>query len=282
MREISLQLPHLRLAGQAWGEARLPPLLAIHGWLDNAASFDQLAPLLSSRFHIVAIDLPGHGRSEPRAAGSWYPFIDWPDDVYGAMRALGWERCTLLGHSLGGAIASVYAAAHPQQVERLLLIESLGPLTQSAESALQQLRRGYAQRAAYAAKSLRVFDTLEVAVDARRVANDLDEPAARALVERGLRQVDGGWSWSTDPRLTVATPIRHTEAQLQALLAGVEAPTLAILADPPTSYLPTAMMDGRAACIPDVRVLRMTGNHHLHTAHAQPLAEAILQFCGNG
>ncbi len=70
-RELSLELPHLRLAAQAWGDPQLPRLLALHGWLDNAASFDRLAPLLCGHFHIVAIDLPGHGRSGHRPPGTW-------------------------------------------------------------------------------------------------------------------------------------------------------------------------------------------------------------------
>ncbi|HJU38804.1 MAG TPA: alpha/beta fold hydrolase, partial [Tahibacter sp.] len=141
-REIALELPHLTLAALAWGDPALPPLLAVHGWLDNAASFSALAPLLAARFHVVAIDLPGHGRSAHRAPGTWYHYVDYLGDLAGAVAALGWQRFTLLGHSLGGAVASAYAAAHPERVGRLLLVESLGPLTQAPEAALEQLRKG--------------------------------------------------------------------------------------------------------------------------------------------
>jgi len=72
VRELELELPHLRLAAQVWGDPLLPRLLALHGWLDNAASFDRLAPLLCEHFHIVALDLPGHGRSGHRPPGTWY------------------------------------------------------------------------------------------------------------------------------------------------------------------------------------------------------------------
>ena len=279
-REITLELPHLTLAATAWGDPSLPPLLAVHGWLDNAASFSALAPLLAAHFHVVAIDLPGHGRSAHRPPGTWYHYIDYLGELHGAAAALGWQRYSLLGHSLGGATASAFAAAHPERIERLLLIESLGPLTQAPEAALEQLRKGLVEREAYANKTLRVFPDVDIAVAARQGANGLSEAAARALVERGVRAVDGGWSWSSDPRLTLASPLRYTEAQIQAILRGIAAPTLMILCTPATPYLPSALMQARADCVPGIRVAHLPGNHHLHLENAPPVAEAILRFCG--
>jgi len=279
-RELELPLPHLKLAALAWGDPARPPLLAVHGWLDNAASFATLAPLLAERFHVVAIDLPGHGRSDHRPPGAWYHYLDYTDEVHGAAAALGWDRFSLLGHSLGGAVACVFAAVHPAQIERLLLVESLGPLTAPPEQALEHLRRGFGQREAFREKSLRVFAAIEEAVEARVAASGLSEPAARLLVERGLRRVDGGWSWSSDPRLTLATPLRFVEAQIQAMLRGIEAPSLVVLAETETPYLPRTLIDARAACVHDLRVLRLPGRHHLHLEDPAPTARAMLDFRG--
>lgn len=282
MRELTLDLPHLTLAATAWGDPALPPLLAVHGWLDNAASFSTLAPLLASRFHVVALDLPGHGRSAHRPPGTWYHYIDYLGDLHGAAVALGWSRFSLLGHSLGGAVASAYAAAHPERVERLLLVESLGPLTQTAEAALDQLRKGAADREGYSDKALRIFPDIAMAVTTRERAGGISNAAALALVERGLRAVDGGWSWSSDPRLTLASPLRYTEEQIRTILRGITAPALLVLCEPATPYLPSAMMDARASCIAGIRVERMPGNHHLHLENPAPVAEAILRFCADG
>ena len=280
--ELQIELPHLTLAAQSWGDATLPPLLAIHGWLDNAASFTTLAPLLSKHFHIVAIDLPGHGRSAHRPAGGWYHYVEYLADLQAAVAALGWTRYSLLGHSLGGATASIFAAAQPAGIERLLLIESLGPLTAAPEAALEQLRRGLDQRAGLHGKTLRVFADTQLPVHARMQANDLSEPAATALVERGICAVPGGWSWSSDARLTLASPQRYTEAQIQTILRGIACPTLVVLATPATSYLPDAMMQARAACVADIRLVRLPGNHHLHLENPVPVAKEIAAFCGWG
>jgi len=275
-RELSLELPHLRLAARAWGDPALPPLLALHGWLDNAASFDRLAPLLCEHFHIVALDLPGHGRSEHRPAGTWYHYVDYLGDVLAAAAALGWTRFGLLGHSLGGAVASVLAAACPDRVERLLLIEALGPLAGDAGQTLAQLQRALAQRSALQDKALRVFTEVGAAERARMQANDLSAEAARILVGRGVRAVDGGFVWSSDPRLTLASPQRYIEAQILAVLEGIRAPTLLILAQPAPAFLEAGMINARIARVSGIEVVRMPGHHHLHLEDPAPVAAAIL------
>jgi pimeloyl-ACP methyl ester carboxylesterase len=277
-RELTLRLPHLELAALAWGEESAPPLLALHGWLDNAASFSALAPLLAERYHVVALDWPGHGRSQHRPRGSWYHYVDYADELAGAMRALGWERCSLLGHSMGGAVASIYAAVFPQRVDKLFLIEALGPLASLPEKALDNLRSAYAQREGFHEKALRVFASLEEAVAARATAGAMTPEAARVLVERGINRVDGGWSWSSDARLTLASPLRFSETQIMAALRGIAAPTLLILADPAQNYLAPELMETRAACVDDITVMRMPGHHHLHLDDPLPVAQAMQDF----
>ena len=277
-RALDLFLPGLRLAARGWGEETLPKLLALHGWLDNAASFDALAPLLCRHFHIVAIDFPGHGRSDWRPPGAWYHYVDYLSDALAAADALGWDRFGLLGHSLGGAVASMLAGACPDRIERLLLIEGLGPLTQSAEQALAQLRRAFAERGAAADKSPRVFADLDEAISARMRANDLSRAAARMLVERGVRPVEGGLTWSTDPRLMLASPVRYTEEQILVVLRGIRAPTGLILAEPEQPYMPRTAMDRRIAQVAAPEVVRMAGTHHLHLEDAAPVAAELLGF----
>jgi pimeloyl-ACP methyl ester carboxylesterase len=278
VRELELQLPHQRLAARAWGDSALPPLLALHGWLDNAASFDALAPLLCEHFYIVALDLPGHGRSDWRPPGVWYHYVDYLSDVLAAASALGWKRYSLLGHSLGGTVASILAASRPAVIEHLLLIEALGPLAGDPEQALTQLQRALDQRDAFEEKSLRVFAAPSLAIAARRQANGLSEHAAEVLVTRGIKTVPGGYSWSSDPRLTLASATRYNEAQVLAMLRGVQARTLLVLAQPEQPYLPREMIERRIAAVPHVTVRRLEGSHHLHLENPQPVATAILEF----
>jgi pimeloyl-ACP methyl ester carboxylesterase len=276
-REIELQLPHLRLAGLAWGRPGGTRVLAVHGWLDNAATFTALAPLLDD-VELVAIDLPGHGHSDHRAPGAYYHYVDYLGDVLGAADALGWERFTLLGHSLGAAIASVLAAAAPQRVDAAWLIEGLGPIATPAGKSLALLRQALQDREAIGAKSLRVFDRLEEAIAARMQANGLSEAAARELVERGTRCREGGWTWSSDPRLTLTSAIRLTEEQVLAYVAGIECPTLLVLADPAPPYFNAALVEARCAAVPTIERIVLPGSHHLHLEDPAPVAAAIAAF----
>ncbi|GAP64955.1 alpha/beta hydrolase fold domain-containing protein [Mizugakiibacter sediminis] len=276
--ELELALPATTLAARAWGDAAAPPLLALHGWLDNAASFDALAPRLAARFRVIALDLPGHGRSAHLPAGTHYHFVDYLDAALGAAEALGLERFRLLGHSLGAGVASLLAAAAPQRIERLALIEGLGPIADDPSHTLARFRDAVARRRGAEDKRTRLFARVEDAVEARVRAGGLDAAQARPIVERGVKAVAGGYTWSSDPRLTLPTPLRIEELQLRRVLAGIEAPALLLLADPPTPYLPTAMMDARAACVADIRVQRLPGGHHLHLDATASVAEALLPF----
>ena len=257
-------------------------VLALHGWLDNAASFVPLAPLLDG-IELVAPDLPGHGRSAHLAPGADYSFAGAVHAVLDIADALGWERFALLGHSMGAGIGSLLAAACPQRVERFVAIEALGALAEAPERTVARLREAVAATRALRDKRLRVFPDIATAVRARMQANALSEPVARLLVERGLVPAPAdaagpGLVWSSDPRLTLPTMLRTTEAQVVNLVEGIECPTRVIYADPAQPYLPDSLRRQRAALLPrgDMRVL--PGGHHLHMEDPQAVAAAIGDF----
>ena len=269
---VTIDPPPCSLRAQRWGDAALPPLLALHGWLDNAGSFARLAPLLAEHHHVIALELPGHGHSDHLPAGSHYHFLDYVRDVLAAADALQLARYTLLGHSLGAGVAALVASARPQRIERLLLIEGLGPLGDDGSHTLQRFRDALAPRSD---KPLRVFHSIEQAVEARSMVSDLTTELARPIVERGLLETAGGWRWRSDPRLTRSSASRLAESQVHALLRGIAAPTALLLAQPATSYLPDAMMQARAACVANITVTHMDGGHHLHLEHPQAVADWI-------
>ena len=137
--ELEIQTSTLRLSAKCWGNPEGIPLLAFHGWLDNAATFDYLAPLLTE-FRLVSLDLPGHGLSDHRPSGSSYHFTDVIVDVLEVIHVLGWDHFSLLGHSMGAGIASYLAGTIPEKIRFVILIEGLGSMVLKAEKMPENLR----------------------------------------------------------------------------------------------------------------------------------------------
>jgi pimeloyl-ACP methyl ester carboxylesterase len=125
--------------GKWWGSHDKQPMLALHGWQDNAGSFDTLAPLLSLHAPVLCIDLPGHGFSSHYPKGQFYYL--WWDGLIVVRRIVkhyGWEKVTILGHSLGGTIGFLYAATFPQDTEKLICIDIAGPAVRDVSYFVQQ------------------------------------------------------------------------------------------------------------------------------------------------
>jgi|SRR5690625_1154654 len=277
MREFSLPIPGGTIAGlrsRGHGGRRV---LALHGWLDNAASFVPLGPHLDG-LDLVVPDLPGHGRSFHLPPGADYSFSAALHTVLDIADALEWETFSLLGHSMGAGIASMVAAGCPERIERLVAIEALGALPEEPQRTARRLREAVQATRALGGKQLRVFADPAPAVRARMAANALGEQCARLLVERGLRRVDGGFSWSSDPRLTLPTMVRMTPAQVDDLVAGIACRTRVIYADPPQPYLPEPERSRRARLLPRGELVVIPGGHHLHMEQPAAVAAAIGDF----
>ena len=276
-REVGFDIPFGRIAGLRSGVPEGPKVLALHGWLDNAASF---LPLTAHFPHLdlVMLDLPGHGHSAHLGPGADYNLLVTVNAILDVADALGWERFAVLGHSMGAGIGSILAASVPERVTRLVAIEALGALAEAPQCTSARLREAVAAARSLASKKLRVFPDLAAPIRARMQANQLSEPSARLLVERGVIPVEGGFVWSSDPRLTLPAMQRMTEAQVRQLIAGIECPTRVVFADPPQAYLPEPLRSERAALLPLGELVVLPGSHHLHMEAPAAVAAAIGGF----
>jgi len=275
-RDIDLQLPHIRLAAREWGSDDGEPVLALHGWLDNAASFDRLAPLLPE-LHLVALDLAGHGRSQHRPPGVSHHFVDWVPEIAAAADTLGWSEYSLLGHSMGAGISSLMPATFPERVKRVAMLEGAGPLAADAAKAPAQLVSALADEGKIGDSGSRVFPDLEAAIGARARDTELDRESARLLVERGSEAADGGIRFAHDPRLKTRSRLRFTENQVLAFLSAISCPVLAVRALQGWPF-PEDVVMARLAVIPDLERAEVEGGHHVHLTHPERVAPLITDF----
>lgn len=275
-REITVELPHHRLEALEWGPPDGRPVIALHGWLDNAASFSGLGPRLEG-IRLVALDLMGHGRSPHRPAGCGLHFVDWVPQVVEAADRLGLERFSLVGHSMGAGIAALVPAAAPGRVERLVLLEGAGPLSTPADEAPTLLRLALDDERRIAGTPSRTHPDLATAIAARCHGTDLDPTTARALVERSVVPVDCGVCFTFDPRLKTRSRWRFTEEQVHSFLGAIDCPVLAIRARSGWPF-PEEQMVARMAAIPDLTRLEVEGGHHVHLTHPERVAPAVEAF----
>jgi pimeloyl-ACP methyl ester carboxylesterase len=279
-RELRWTVNGLNLAGLSWGDPGARPLLALHGWLDNAASFSLLAPLLTEH-HVVAVDLTGHGRSDHRSADSGYQIWDDLPELTGIVAQLGWESFTLLGHSRGAIISCLLAAAFGEAVDKLVLLDGLVPPPLEEEQFVAQLRRHIDEKRRWQARENRSFDSLDAAIHSR-AGEKLPAEAARLLAQRNLATTaDGRFAWTTDLRLRGASAVKLTAGQIRAVLMALDMPTLLVLAQQGFGRHPE-LVEQAQQVIGRLQVAHIDGSHHCHMGpQVNALAALVNEFLKN-
>lgn len=278
MKEQILHIPGFDIAYKSYGDPQKPLMLALHGWLDNAGSFDSIAPLFAKHFHILAIDLPGHGHSSHLPVGCHYHFVDTIAVIRDCIDALGQEKAHILGHSMGACIASLVGGILPDKVASLFLIEALGPLSEPEERCAHQLRQYFLHHHHDPKQSFsKTYASQETAVKARTRHGRIQEAHARKLVLRGMQEEDAGFRWRHDPRLLFPSPLQLTEPQVLNCLKDIQAPTALILANQGFRFH-EAFMSARIDCIPHIERFYLDGGHHVHMEYPQEIYAIAQSF----
>ena len=273
---VHIRLPWGVLEGLHWARPGAAKVLCLHGWLDNAASFVPLSPFLQD-FDLLALDSAGHGFSSHRPRSSRYYFSEYIYDVNAVLDELGWETCHIIGHSMGGGVASSFAAAMPERVNRLVLLDAVGKLTLPAGQAARQLRLSI-KSVSKSRSFLRPYESVEEAMRARQKNSPLSDQAARLLCERSLEHTGDYYQWRTDPRLNWRSPQLSTDEQALDLLGAIRAPTLAITSPSVTDYIGAEMVQKRLAAIADCTHVTDDGHHHFHMEQPEHVGKCITDF----
>ena len=278
--EILLETSQGGLAGLHWPSENGPRVLCLHGWLDNAASFLPLAPLLDS-LDLVAIDLPGHGHSEHRHATSRYHFIDYLFNVDAALDELGWSSCHLLGHSLGAAIASAFAAGAPERVQSVVLLDTMGPVSVSADTTTERLQRSLVKNRR-GAGVVRDFSSIDQMVKARCLFSGMREDAARLICERAATKTNAGFRWRSDPALNWVSSLIMTDEQALDLVSNISAPVLSFTTTPDSPWASREKLEKRRRAMDHGVHETLEGGHHFHMEQGvATLGKRIQLFLAN-
>jgi pimeloyl-ACP methyl ester carboxylesterase len=264
-REISLEINNMTMSAVVYGNENKTPILALHGWLDNAASFEILAKRLTDS-HIIAIDFFGHGKSSHRPKQSPYYLWDNISDIYVLLQVLNISKIDLLGHSMGAAVAMLFAASFPEKVGKLLLIEGLAPFNYPETELPALMAQAIRYRARFFTKKITNHSSLQTLIEARMHSRfPVSQEAAELLVTRGTNIVENKVTWRSDPALRLPSISRMSQGQIEAFLKSVTAQVYMFLG---RDGLANDEWQAYFNCLQNLTLCWCDGNHHLHMQQA--------------
>ncbi|GMI49909.1 hypothetical protein ScalyP_jg4106 [Parmales sp. scaly parma] len=273
-------------------------VLCLHGWLDNCDSYFRLAPFLATAganaHTVTTIDFIGHGQSSHKSADAPMLLADYSYYVREVVAKLDYfpegSKFSLVGHSMGSGVACMFTSAFPDLVDKLVMIEGIGPLYKNPKDSPQHLRKHIDKRINYDHKRpQRPVESIDIAVKMRLKTVSLspgeqymDEATARKLVERSITTDigTGKISFRHDPRLHQPSILYNTREATSAYLRAIECPVLFIAAKdgwPVPNSIDEAAITGS---VDDGRVVFLPGSHHLHAdeKHHGAVNEEIFKF----
>lgn len=189
----SLRVGGLNLHYLESGTPTNPPVIMVHGLSGNAHAFDALAPHFTAKYHVFSVDVRGRGDSDWAEDGD-YSNEAYVADLEGLRAALGLERFSLVGTSMGGRISLAYSGAYPDRVERAV-INDIGPEVDPRGG--ERIRNSTRDAASF-------FQTMDDVLtwhrQARPAFNQLNDKELRITAGHAVKAVpSGGFTWKMDP-----------------------------------------------------------------------------------
>ncbi|XP_057370263.1 serine hydrolase-like protein isoform X1 [Daphnia carinata] len=286
-KEVTFPMTYGNVAAKVWGPSSGIPVFALHGWLDNAGTFDTLIPMLPHNLRIVAVDIPGHGMSDHFPRDIMYHFLDCLLAVERISQQLKWEKFSFIGHSLGGCIAMLYAGVFPEKVDKLVNIDIVRVTTTRAETMHLRLRKTVGKLLKYELaisngpeKPISYDTAVEKSINGS--FGSLDRKACEIMLKRGLKKVNGGYVFSRDRRLHAA-PLSFCPKQDQVVLAAKVTADVLIIKFTEGPYFESVEdqvehIEALRKSSKNVRYVEIEGKHHTHLTHPERIANIISDF----
>jgi pimeloyl-ACP methyl ester carboxylesterase len=265
----TLTVNGLRLRYLEWGRPEALSIVCVHGYTSSAEAFNAVARRLEDRVHLIAIDVRGHGESA-WAPGGDYQYADQASDFAVLVDQLGIERFVLIGTSMGGVIAMVYAAQHADRL-RGLVLNDIGPEIEPGSSRITGLVRSRPEDFASLDEAME-YRRQTSPITAARPLEDQEETARGVLRERP----DGRWAWKMDPayieqRIARGAPVRP---QLWPMLETLPCPAQVVWGTD-SDVLSEAQAKRMVAALPKGELVSVPGVGHAPTLVEPPVLAAL-------
>jgi pimeloyl-ACP methyl ester carboxylesterase len=275
----------LRLWVHRFRDETRPPtgltIVLLHGFMDSGATWDMVVPVLAQAGHdVVAPDLRGFGHSDFVGPGGYYHFPDYVADLAELVDALAPRRLGIVGHSMGGTVAALYAGSHPDRVERLALLEGMGPVATGPSTGVDRMQ-AWLRTMREVSRTPKPLSSLQEAVERLslhhpRVPREVIETRARLLTRA---DDTGRLVWAYDPLHRTTAPTPFNAESFAEFLRRIDCPTLVVSGGPSGWHPPDE--PARVACLAHaVRFDLPTAGHMMHWTEPQKLADRLAAFFG--
>ena len=274
----------LRLAVHRFSKADASPaperktVLLLHGFLDAAASWDLVAePLCDAGFEVVAPDLRGFGLSERAGAGGYYHFPDYIADVDELCEKLAPSWLGVVGHSMGGGVATLFAGACSARVNKLVVMEGVGPASDAPELSVDRFRKWLSDRRRIT-REPRSMSFEEAVTRLKATHPRLGDELLRSRAARlTVKLPSGEVAWAWDPLHRTVSPTPFQNANYCSFLRAISCPVLFIDGGPHGWHPPEE--EERLAQIATLRRVSFPeAGHMMHWTQPSEVAKAIVDF----
>jgi pimeloyl-ACP methyl ester carboxylesterase len=279
-RDCTFQNDGLTLHYTEWGDPAHDSLILVHGNRDQCRSWDCFADALfaqgSPSFHVIALDLRGHGDSDWSLPERGYQHEDFILDLAGIVRHLSKDSVTLIGHSLGGSISMLFAGSFPTKVSRLVLIEATGPYARSDDD-VPDLLAGWVEGESSQTGNPNYPGPNDAAGAIQKRFPMIPDEARAYMVRYGAKVSGQGVVWKYDPRVRSQSYSNFTEGQIHAFIKRIQCPTLLLFGA--EGGFPKSPRFSRVGLFNNGKVVEIPGCGH-HVPHEKPceLAEIVFPF----
>ncbi|XP_076168293.1 serine hydrolase-like protein isoform X2 [Ptiloglossa arizonensis] len=284
-KEIEIKVPWGKVAGKLWGSENQQPMLALHGWQDNAGSFNALAPFLSKNIPIMAIDFPGHGLSSWLPPGIMYDIAFYIILIERLRQYFEWDKIKIIGHSMGGYVILWYSYLFTKQIKYTVIIDGLRSLS-STKLEYNNTFSKIISKFLETEKFVNKLTYTQEEIMNRWISateNSLNEVSCKMLMKRGVTQVEHGkYVINRDPRLKVVPNFsQFVQEELHQCTENVTFPFLLITAK--NSHIGNMENASKIFNImkeknENVYWEEITGTHHVHMRDAETVANIINPF----
>uniref|UniRef100_A0A6M2DR19 Putative valacyclovir hydrolase n=1 Tax=Xenopsylla cheopis TaxID=163159 RepID=A0A6M2DR19_XENCH len=290
-KEHTIPVPWGQVAGKWWGPPDQQPILCIHGWQDNAGTFDTLIPLLPKNLSYLCIDLPGHGLSTHYPKGlHYYLFWDGISLIRRIVKQYNWNKIKLMGHSLGGALCFMYAASFPEEIDSFISLDILGPTVRDVENTANRMGAAIDKFLKYETipeSSLPFYDYNEsIKLVLEAYDGSVTTESCQILMKRGMAhsysQGREGYHFARDLRLKVSLMGMLSIEQVLAFASQIQCKVLCIRGvpglkfDKPEYFQSVVQKVQEKAgkfCYHEIQ-----GTHHLHLNTPDKISGIITDF----